>query len=240
MRKELYRRVISLILKFMPVEQMMEIIGRDEVYQIKKGNDGEPIVVHQESQEEAPLVNVKKLAYHLELEETSDSTTQRTFELSMLLEMQQGGFSVDPLAIIDKLDISASDKERWIKFITQQQEAAAQEANNKFQLEAQKIEMQHMRDMERMKLDHEETIGKLILQAQRDQATEEAEDDANKVDLIDAILRYRSAMAKVESDQQTTAVKSAIDIAKETIKTQNNKQNKGKISNENGRNKSKK
>jgi len=240
MRKELYKRIISLVLRYMPVEQMQEIIGRDEVYSIASGPDQEPIIVHNETGEQVPLMNVKKLAYHLELEETSDSTTQRTFELSMLLEMQQGGFTVDPLAVIEKLDISASDKERWTKYIAAQQEAASQQANNQFQLEAQKLEMQHMREMERMRLSHEQAMGKLILQAKRDIANDENEDAANQVDFIDAILRYKSSMAAVEGSQTETAISATVDMAKEMIKAKATKEKGDTKKNETGRNASKK
>lgn len=243
LRKDLTDRVIRIILRYMPPAQMAEIIGRDEVYEIIPGENEVPIVVHKESGQQFPLVDVKNLNYHLELEETSDSQTQRTFELSVLMEMQQGGFMVDPIAIIDKMDMSASDKERWIAYITQQQEAAAQAQNNQFELEQKKLEMQHAREMMRMQLDNEQAMAKLLLQAKRDKATEENDEEANQVDLIDAILRYRSEMARAQAQSEATHISAAVDVASTVIKAEADlKKAKmtGEKKNADGRNKSKK
>ena len=218
MRKDLTKRLINIILSYMPVEQMAEILGGDEVYAIQPDDNNQPTVIHKETGATAPLENVKNLDYHLDLEETSDSQTQRTFELSTLLEMQQGGFMVDPLAIIDKMDISASDKERWTKYIVDQQNAASQAQNNQFEMEQKKIEMQHMREMKRLELQHEQAIGKLILQAKRDEAKDENDEEANQVDLVDALLRYRSEMARAQVQSNDAHIKAATDVATTVIK----------------------
>jgi hypothetical protein len=246
LRRNLAERIISIVMTYMPIAQMQEIIGRDEVYEIIPGEDGvTPVILHKESGQTMPLQDVKNLSYHLELEETSESQTQRTFELSVLMEMQQGGIMVDPLAIIDKLDISASDKERWVKYITAQQDAQAQAQNNQFEMEQKKIEMQHMREMQRMQLQHEQAMAKLILQAKRDEAKAESDEESNEVDLVDAILRYRSEMARAQQDSEEAHIDAAVDLSKEMIKSQTaiataKAKETGGSKNEDGRNKSKK
>ena len=228
MRKAIVKRLTSIILEYMPVSQMQEIVGQDEVYDIVPDQEtGVPMVMHKESGEMVPLADVKNLQYHLELEETSNSATQRMFELSSYLEMQQTGFPVDPLAILDKMDLSLSDRERWGAYITGIQEAESTAQNNQFELENKKIELQHERELERLRLQHEQAMGKLMLQAERDEDNDQNTDAKNRVDLIDAVLRYRSEMARAQAQSEQTHIKAATDLSKEVIKAEASKAKEG-------------
>ena len=61
-------------------------------------------------------------------------------DLAIYLEMLQTGFPVDPNAVVEKLDISASDKKRWLGFIQAQKEAEEKAQAHQIELEKLKIE----------------------------------------------------------------------------------------------------
>ena len=52
--------------------------------------------------------------------------TKRTLELTSFLEMQKTGFPVEPSVIINRLDLPASEKKRWLEYINSQQQAQQQ------------------------------------------------------------------------------------------------------------------
>jgi len=142
MDKGVFERLIAIITAHMPDEQILQILGETERYVIKDGiifdkksigEDGVPRLY-------ANLRDLRGLAYNVSAEPAPGNKTAKMLELSVYLEMQKAGFPVDPIAIIEKLEITATAKQRWIEFIANQQKAQADAANKQFQLEMAKIQ----------------------------------------------------------------------------------------------------
>jgi hypothetical protein len=85
---------------------------------------------------QAAIRDVRNLAYNVKPEPAPGNMSKKMLELQALLEMQER-LPVPPEQIISKLEISATEQERWLAYI-KQQEAAAQQKQEK--LEALEIQ----------------------------------------------------------------------------------------------------
>lgn len=123
MKKNVFKRMLSIVMEYMPDEQIMRIIGQNERYKIDK-NTG--VIVDTATKLQANIRDIRNLEYNINADSASSSMTQKMYELTALLEMQKAGMPVDPLVIIEKMELPISDKLRWIEFINSQQQAQQQ------------------------------------------------------------------------------------------------------------------
>jgi hypothetical protein len=155
MKKGLFKRQLAIIMAYMPDAQIKRILGQNDRYQIQP--DGTIVdmasMVEQEDPQTGEIVqvptltanirDVRNIEYNLAAEEAPGNMTKRMLELTALMEMQAQGFIVDPNQIIDKMDIPASEKKRWMDYIAEQQQQNAQKEEEQIKtqvaLESEKI-----------------------------------------------------------------------------------------------------
>jgi hypothetical protein len=131
-KKDLFKRQLAIIMAYMPDEQILRILGQNERYQFDKKTGviidmksinpqtGQPTLF-------ANLRDVRNLEYNVTAEESPGNMSKRMLELQALMEMMQAGFPVDPIAVLEKMELPASEKLRWIEYINGQQQAMAQQ-----------------------------------------------------------------------------------------------------------------
>jgi len=127
MKKSIFKRMLAIVMKYMPDEQIMRILGQNDRYQIDKKQG---IIFDKQAKLQANIRDIRNLEYNINADAAATSTTQRMFELTALLEMMEKKFPVDPIVIIEKMELPESDKQRWIQYIQSQQQGE-QEAQEK-------------------------------------------------------------------------------------------------------------
>lgn len=171
MKKDLFKRQLAIIMQYMPDEQILRILGQNERYQITEdgiiidtasmNDQGQPTLV-------AQIRNVRDIEYNVSTEEAPGNMAKRMLELTALMEMMQAGFPVDPLQVIEKMEISASEKKRWIEYITatqeQQAQAAQEEAEFTKAVEQKKLALQE----QEQQMDFLVDIAKINQMAEKD------------------------------------------------------------------------
>jgi len=151
-KKGVFERTVAIILAYMPDEQIVHILGDSERYVIQ-----ENIITDQESGLSADIRDVRNVKYNVKSEELPSSKSRRILELSVFMEMQQAGTPVDPSMMIDKTDISASEKKKWKEYLQRQEEAVQQKEEREYELEVLKIQSKMYTDEK--KLDASTALG---------------------------------------------------------------------------------
>ena len=157
--KRLAERVYAIIAAYMPESQIKRILGGGEKY-VFRGN----LVANLENKTVAPLRNLKDLKYNIDVIDSPANMTKTMSQLAIFLEMMGRGFPVDPIVVIDKLDLTAAEKARWKDYVKSAQELQAQNAmaaqqiqlalqQGKLQLEKKKLEGKLA--MDKYKADHD-------------------------------------------------------------------------------------
>lgn len=146
MKKELFKRQLAIIMNYMPDGQILRVLGGNEQYHIDPESgvivDLSSAIQDEETGEvqgfqlEAELRDVRNLEYNVAAEEAPGNMTKRMLELQGLIEMSEM-LPVPPDQIIEKLDVSASDKRKWLDYIEGQQQAEQQAQEEQMQLEVQ-------------------------------------------------------------------------------------------------------
>jgi hypothetical protein len=152
MKKSLFKRQLALIMQYMPDDQILKILGQNDRYQVFR-DTGE--IVDTVTGMKANLRNVRDLEYNILAEEAKGNMSKRMMELQALLEMQGQGFPVDPMQIIEKMELPESEKQRWAQYITSQMQSQADE---KQQMLAKEIEFKERE----LKEDERETTLKFV------------------------------------------------------------------------------
>ena len=132
LKKGVFKRMLAIIMQYMPDKQIMRILGQNDRYQIDKKSG---MVIDQQHKLQANIRDIRNLEYNINADSTNGSRTNRMFELTALMEMQEKGFMVDPIVVIEKMDLPESDKVRWIKYIEQQQESQSKQQEQQVQQE---------------------------------------------------------------------------------------------------------
>jgi len=140
MKRGLFKRQLSVIMAYMPDNQIQRILGQSDRYQIdrERGLVIDATSVDQQTGEPtrvADIRNVRDLDYNVKSEQAPGNLTKRMLELSVMLEMSQN-FPVPPEQIIEKLDIAETEKAQWMEFIQGQQQAQQTQQQKMVKLEA--------------------------------------------------------------------------------------------------------
>jgi hypothetical protein len=142
MKKELFKRQLAVIMSYMPDRQIKKILGQNERYQISPDGIITDMMSAQEDPQtgevfytrQADIRDVRSLEYNIIAEQAPGNMSKRMMELQALLEMQER-LPIPPEQIISKLEISATEKERWLEYIRQQQEAESAQQQEMVQTE---------------------------------------------------------------------------------------------------------
>ena len=164
MRKETYKRRLSIILKYIPDDQMLQILGQNGRYIIKNG-----VIFDKSSNRLAPIRDLRNLRYNIEAEEAPGNKSQRMLELSIYVEMMQAGFQVDPKVIINKLDLPEEEKIGWIQYIEGTQKSQQQAMQMKMQLDSAKLQSEVKIETDKTMADAQIKQAKLSEQSNKDE-----------------------------------------------------------------------
>lgn len=132
MKKELFKRQLAIIMSYMPDKQILRILGQGDRYQIDTKTG---IIVDKGTGQQAELRDVRNLNYNITTEESPGNMTKRMLEISTLLEMKQAGFPVDPSAVINKLEISSTEKAQWLNYISSAEKSQSEQVQQSVQAE---------------------------------------------------------------------------------------------------------
>jgi hypothetical protein len=201
LKRELFKRQVSIILKWMPLRQIKKILGPQN-YNFQVTKDKQTIVSNLEQTRTAILDDVRNLKYNIDLEETSASMTQRMFEHAAMIEMQQAGVPADPTVMINKMDLPASEKDRWIKYVQEMQDAQSQAAQAEIQLKVKDQELKHQREMLKIMLDYKSKTAKTNAQIAKDTVKLQNELKALGIEHTDVVLDFIAKMANVEAKME--------------------------------------
>jgi len=222
LKKELFKRQLAIIMAYMPDEQITKILGQNDRYKIQDGvitdmmsaiqqpnpETGETEVVGYSRQ--ANIRDVRSLEYNVIAEQSPGNTSKRMLELQALLELGEK-LPVPPEQIIEKLEISATEKERWIAYIKEQQQATQQKQEQLEQTEIQFKDREIKIDEQRNKQDFIISMGKINQAAEKDEKsiaakfaqmdqTAKAEALTFATQVLQAELDERAAKAKLGFD----------------------------------------
>ncbi|MEA3427706.1 MAG: hypothetical protein U9Q84_00505, partial [Thermodesulfobacteriota bacterium] len=162
MKKMIAERRFAIIMAYMPDNQLQRILGENDKYIFRNG-----LVVNKEEGFIAPIRNLRDMSYNISMREAPGNLTKTMSELSIFLDMMSKGFPVDPTAVIEKLDLSASEKAKWLKYIEQQQQSQQQMMQQKIQLEQGKVQGKMQADAAKLQVDAQNKQQKLMLDAQK-------------------------------------------------------------------------
>jgi hypothetical protein len=133
-KKELFKRQLAILMEYMPDEQILRILGENERYQVDKQTG---IIVDQVTELQADFRDVRNLEYNVKAEEAPGNMSKRMLEMTALLEMMQQGFPVDPMQVIEKMELPQREKQRWMEYIQQQQQSQAEQQEQEVAAEMQ-------------------------------------------------------------------------------------------------------
>jgi hypothetical protein len=187
--KEIYKRKLEIIVRFMPDTQIQRILGSSEKYSFMNG-----VIIDNATKLEAPIRNVRDLAYNVRMEDAPGGMNKMMLELSIFLDMLEKKFPVDPNTIIDKLDLSPIEKINWKTFIQNQQQGQQQQAQA--ELQAKQAELQFKQRESEGKLALENAKLQTLTSTQQQQLQATMENNYNTVNQRD-IASQRDFSAKI-------------------------------------------
>jgi hypothetical protein len=162
---------------------------------------------------QANIRDVRNLEYNVIAEESPGNMSKRMMELQALLEMQER-LPVPPEQIIEKMELSATEKERWLDYIRKQEAAQAEKQEKMENLEIQ------FKDRE-ISDDEQQTENDLLLgMAKIKQAAEKDEKNMKtkyaQLDQQDkaSALQFATQILQAELDERAALQEIQIDATK--------------------------
>ena len=222
LKKELFKRQLAIIMAYMPDSQITKILGQNDRYQIKDGviTDMKSAIEEQNPQtgesevvgysRQAEIRDVRSLEYNVIAEQAPGNVSKRMLELQALMELGEK-LPVPPEQIIEKLEISATDKERWLQYINDQQAVQQQKQEQLEALEVQFKDREIKVDEQRNQQDFVLGMAKIKQAAEKDEKsmmakyaqmdqTAKAEALTFATQILQAELAERAAKAKIGFD----------------------------------------
>jgi hypothetical protein len=222
MKKELFKRQLAIIMNYMPDRQIIKILGQNDRYQIDPETG---VVIDTASQQENPetgevfytrvaeIRDVRSLEYDAKAEQAPGNMSKRMLELQAMLEMQER-VPVPPDQIIDKLDISATEKERWLNFIKSQEQAQAKEQEEIKALEVEFKDREIQVDEKRNEIDFILGMAKIEHMSEKDRKSmmtkyaQLAENEKSN------LLQFATQIMQAETQERAAMLDMNIDAAK--------------------------
>jgi hypothetical protein len=208
MKKEMFKRQLAIIMEYMPDSQIIKILGQNDRYKIdpqtgiitdmmskQEGEDGSVFFTR-----EANLRDVRSLEYNVKSEQAPGNMSKRMLELQAMLEMQER-LPVPPEQIIDKLDISATEKERWLEYIKQQQQQETMEQEQLKQAELEFKEREIADKEQQTENDFIIDIAKLKQMAEKDEKAMMTKFAGMDQQEQAGILQFASQMATIMANE---------------------------------------
>jgi hypothetical protein len=209
-KKELFKRQLAILMEYMPDEQILRILGENERYQVDKQTG---IIVDQVTGLQADFRDVRNLEYNVKAEEAPGNMSKRMLEMTALLEMMQQGFPVDPMQVIEKMELPQREKQRWMEYIQQQQQSQAQQQEQEVAAEMQFRDREIAVKEQQNQLDFIVDMTKINQMSEKDDkkmAQDFAElsmDDKHAVmDFIIELIKIANEQRVAEIEQETKEV----------------------------------
>ncbi|RLD02968.1 MAG: hypothetical protein DRI65_13870 [Chloroflexota bacterium] len=230
MKKDLFKRQLAIIMEYMPDDQILRILGQNERYQFtSEGLIADMTSVDQETEEPslvADIRDVRNLEYNVGAEEAPGNMGKRMMELSVLMEMMQTEFPVDPLQVIEKLELPASEKQRWIQYITSQQDTQTTEQEEAKQFEIEKETKKLEQVDKKMEQEFMVDIAKINQMAAKDDKKMAQVFAQMKQDEKAQLAQFMVDMISVMQQEEADEAKVALEKVKQEGERQKNKMEK--------------
>ena len=205
MRQELFKRQVSIVTQHMPMSQIAKIMGQSERYEFDPAGN----ITDKKTELTCNVKQFRNLEYDVDGEPTQASLTQNMMELATYTEMMKNGFPVDPLVIISKTNLPATEKLGWIEYVKNQQQSEGQSSAQQFDLEKQKLDQLHEREMAKIDLERMVADSKITNQREKDflkASTDQAKlDYTQERDQANLKVKMLELMAKVKQGNTDSA-----------------------------------
>lgn len=226
MKKELFKRQLSIIMNYMPDDQILRVLGSNDQYKVDEGGmviDVSSEIVNPETGEVegyelvANIRDVRNLEYNVAAEEAPGNMTKRMLELQGLMEMSKL-LPVPPEQLIEKLDIGATDKRKWLKYINDQQQASQEKEEEVLAKEIEFRETELGQKDKEIQLDFLVDMAKIKQMAEKDEKAMvtkmEQMSSTERMDIVKFAAQMLQISSKIESEQQSAKQDLKIDAAK--------------------------
>jgi len=190
MRKEVFKRKMAVVQKYMPDSQLTRILGQNEDYVIRQG-----VIVDKKRGFLAPIRNVRDIEYNVKIEEGPNNLTKLMSELAIFLDMMSKNFPVDPKVVIERLDLSAGDKAQWQEYIDGKMQEAAETSKLAFQAKVKAKEADLALQEKKIQADAQAKVMQLQQkeqESQRDHAVDIAKLDQEDQKLVMSMIEQLS------------------------------------------------
>ena len=205
MKKEIYKRKLAIIMKYMPDSQIQQILGGGDRYQIQDG-----VVSDTKRQLQAPIRNVRDINYDVKIDDAPGNMSRQMFELAIFMEMLKTGFPVDPKTVISKLDLSAGEKADWVEFVEKGQESQSKMQQMEAQLEQAKIQIEQAK----AQADGQVKTAEVQRKAQADKVDAKLKQTEIQRKEQDDIRDHQVALAKIKQDEKESLRNYKLDLSK--------------------------
>ena len=201
-KQELFKRQLAIIMTYMPDQQILRVLGQNDRYQIQE--DGS--IMDTATEMTANIRDVRNLEYNVIAEPSSANVSKRMLELEALLEMQER-IPVPPQQIINKLEISATEKQAWLTYIDQQQQAESEKEDEMKNLEVEFKDREIKVDEQKNIMDFTLGIAKISHMTEKDQKSMITKFAGLDVQKQTAMLTFVSDMANVAATKEAAKSK---------------------------------
>jgi hypothetical protein len=217
MKKALFKRQMAIIMKYMPDEQILRILGEGERYLV----DQQGVITDKQTKLQANIRDFRNLEYNVIAEEASGNMSKRMMELTALLEMaSSGSVPVDPKIIVNKMDLAASEKLQWIQYIDSIQKAQQEAAQKEQEFE------QRMQTAE-LELKKQELKMETFIDGAKINQMANAADTKARIDILELLAKGDEASMKMATELAKAELKRVGDIEKEVVKAKLTKKDEG-------------
>jgi len=201
-KQELFKRQLAIIMTYMPDQQILRVLGQNDRYEINE--DG--TIIDTATEMVANLRDVRNLEYNVVAEPSSANVSKRMLELEALLQMQER-IPVPPQQIIDKLEISATEKQAWLEYINQQQQAASEQEEEMKNLEVEFKDREIKVDEQRNVMDFMLGMAKISHMTEKDQKSMITKFAALDVQQQQAMLQFIASMESAKATKESAKSK---------------------------------
>ncbi len=209
MKKEIYKRKLEIISRYMPDAQIRKILGETEKYTFQQG-----YIIDQKRGLIAPIRAVRDLEYNVRIEDAPGGVNKTMAELSMMMEMMQSGMPMDPNTIIDKLDLSPSEKWDWKAYIENEEKQQQQQQQQEMQMKAGEMQIKQKEHQEKMQLEQAKLkISQAKIQADSQTKLQIANQKTQQDD-TESKRDYAVKIAELEKAEQEKAFETLVDLAR--------------------------
>lgn len=209
MKKQLFKRQLAIIMEYMPDEQFLRILGQSDRYVIDENGN----IADQQTGQVAEIRDVRNLEYNISGEEAPGNMSKRMMELQTMMEMQAAGMPVPPELIIEKMDVSATDKASWLQFIQQSNEQASAQQEEMVQKETAFKEKEL--SLQEQKIINDFILGMAKINQMADKDAKKMQQSVMSMSLQEQrdFLTYVQQMASVAQQAQGEQLKAETDRA---------------------------